>query len=86
MNDAKKKQILARLARIEGQIRGVSKLVNSDVPDCEKIAQQMAAARKALDKTSHTILACMLEKQLVEDKQAGEPGVEEMVKLISKYV
>ncbi|MCI4441277.1 metal-sensitive transcriptional regulator, partial [Tibeticola sp.] len=41
----KKKALCARLARIEGQLRGVQKLIETDA-DCEKIAQQLAAARK----------------------------------------
>ena len=46
----KKKALCARLARVEGQLRGLQKLIDEDA-DCEKIAQQMAAARKALDKS-----------------------------------
>ena len=44
----RKKALCARLARIEGQLRGLQKLIDSEA-DCEKIAQQMAAARKAVD-------------------------------------
>jgi DNA-binding FrmR family transcriptional regulator len=41
--DAEKKRALcARLARIEGQIRGLQKLIDGDA-DCEKIAQQMTS-------------------------------------------
>ena len=45
-----KKDLLNRLARIEGQLRGVQKLIAlADEPeDCDAVAQQMAAARKAL--------------------------------------
>ena len=46
-----KKDLLNRLARVEGQLRGIQKLVAlADAPsDCDAVAQQMAAARKALD-------------------------------------
>ena len=48
-----KKDLLNRLARIEGQLRGVQKLIAlADSPsDCDAVAQQMAAARKALDRS-----------------------------------
>ena len=48
-----KKDLLHRLARIEGQLRGVQKLIAmADQPsDCDAVAQQMAAARKALDRS-----------------------------------
>lgn len=45
----KKKLLCARLSRIEGQVRGLQRLIDEGA-DCEKVAQQMAAARKALDK------------------------------------
>jgi DNA-binding FrmR family transcriptional regulator len=48
-----KKDLLNRLARIEGQLRGVQKLIAlaAEPADCEAVAQQMAAARKALDRS-----------------------------------
>ena len=58
----KKKAIIDRLARVEGQLRGVQRLIN-DESDCEKIAQQLAAARKALDKSFFTMVACMIEQE-----------------------
>lgn len=53
-----KKDLLHRLARIEGQLRGVQKLIaQAAAPtDCDGIAQQMAAARKALDRSFVTLL------------------------------
>ena len=53
-----KKDLLHRLARIEGQLRGVQKLIaHAAVPaDCDGVAQQMAAARKALDRSFVTLL------------------------------
>jgi CsoR family transcriptional regulator, copper-sensing transcriptional repressor len=53
-----KKDLLHRLARVEGQLRGVQKLIaQAAVPaDCDGIAQQLAAARKALDRSFVTLL------------------------------
>lgn len=58
LTDVQKKDLLHRLARVEGQIRGVQKLVvNAAVPaDCAAVAQQLAAARKALDRAFVTLL------------------------------
>ncbi|WP_220359294.1 metal-sensitive transcriptional regulator [Alkalilimnicola ehrlichii] len=44
-----KKALLARLARIEGQIRGIRRMIDED-ESCEAVAQQLAASRKALNK------------------------------------
>ena len=83
--DTIKDQILKRIARIEGQLRGVQKLIVEDA-DCEKIAQQMSAARKALEKSHHLMLSCMIEEEI-----AGQaPNIKldsEMIKLLlSKYL
>ena len=86
MNQNYQDAMLKRLARIEGQLRGIQKLIAAD-DDCEKVAQQMSAARKALDKAAHEMLACMIEKE-VQKLSAPEAGSDEMNKiktLISKY-
>jgi CsoR family transcriptional regulator, copper-sensing transcriptional repressor len=58
---AKKKAIRTRLARVEGQLRGLQSMIDDEV-DCEKIAQQLSAARKALDKAFFAMVACMIEQ------------------------
>ena len=60
-DSAKKKSMCARLARVEGQLRGVQRQINEEA-DCERIAQQLSAARKALDKAFFTLVACMIEE------------------------
>lgn len=59
-NETRKKDLSNRLAKVEGQLRGIRKLMEADA-DCEKIAQQMAAARKALDKTFFSMVGCMVQ-------------------------
>ena len=60
-----KKELLNRLARIEGQLRGVQKLIAlADAPsDCDAVAQQMSAARKALDRSFVQLLTASLVTQ-----------------------
>jgi DNA-binding FrmR family transcriptional regulator len=60
-----KKDLLHRLARIEGQLRGVQKLIAlADKPaDCDAVAQQMAAARKALDRSFVQLLTASIITQ-----------------------
>lgn len=57
-----KKDVLNRLARVEGQLRGVQKLiVLAQAPaDIDAVAQQMAAARKALDRAFVQLLSSAL--------------------------
>jgi DNA-binding FrmR family transcriptional regulator len=60
-----KKDLLNRLARIEGQLRGVQKLIAlaAQPADCDAVAQQMAAARKALDRSFVQLLTSSLVNQ-----------------------
>lgn len=57
--------VLARLKRAEGQVRGVIQMVEQE-QDCEKVAQQMAAVRKALDRAFYEMMACMTRRELME--------------------
>jgi DNA-binding FrmR family transcriptional regulator len=65
LNAQQKKDLLNRLARIEGQLRGVQKLIAlADSPsDCDAVAQQMAAARKALDRSFVQLLTASILTQ-----------------------
>ena len=47
--------VVARLKRIEGQVRGIMNMVLKDVP-CEDILIQIGAAKSALHKTGQVIL------------------------------
>lgn len=75
-----------RLARIEGQIRGVRRLIDEQA-DCEKIAQQMTAARKALDRAFHEMLACMIEQDVLQERSDPEASSQmaRIRALLSKY-
>ncbi len=84
-NAQQKSEMLKRLARVEGQVRGVQKLIDQD-EDCEKIIQQMTAARKALDKAFHEMLACVIEANVCANE--GPVLAERMAQvrsLMSKY-
>lgn len=48
-------KILNRLKRIEGQVRGIEKMIQSD-KDCKDILTQMAAVKSALNKTCALML------------------------------
>jgi DNA-binding FrmR family transcriptional regulator len=52
---ASKEQLLRRLARIEGQVRGISKMVDDD-RYCIDILTQISAIQAALDKVALGLL------------------------------
>jgi len=65
---AGRRSLIVRLRRVEGQIRGIQAMIESGA-DCEQVAQQMAAARKALDRAFFATFACA-----IENEATGGPG------------
>jgi len=60
---ASRAALLSRLRRVEGQVRGIHAMIEREA-ECENVAQQMAAARKALDRCFYTMLSCVMEREL----------------------
>ena len=52
---ASREDLLARLGRVEGQVRGISRMVESD-RYCIDVLTQISAARAALDKVALGLL------------------------------
>ena len=61
--------ILNRLKRAEGQLRGIQRMIEEGEA-CLDIATQMAAVRKALDSTYVRMTMCFMEQQLQARAQA----------------
>ncbi|HEU0259155.1 MAG TPA: metal-sensitive transcriptional regulator [Burkholderiales bacterium] len=61
-NPEAKKAMDARLARIEGQVRAVRRMIEED-RTCENIAQQLSAARRALDRAFYEMVSCMIRHE-----------------------
>ena len=56
-------QILNRLKRAEGQLRGLQRMIEAGEP-CNAVATQMSAVRKALDSTAVQMAMCYLKQEL----------------------
>jgi DNA-binding FrmR family transcriptional regulator len=63
--------VTRRLKKIEGQIRGIIRMVENDKP-CEDILVQIGAAKSALHKTGQTILEGHLHHCVLDAIRAGE--------------
>jgi len=91
-NSETKDNLINRLRRIEGQIRGVQEML-SEERDCREIMQQLAAAHSAVQSTSreffrHYAAVCMAEMGQETDgektSQQRERMVEELITLLDK--
>jgi DNA-binding FrmR family transcriptional regulator len=62
--DAKTRtDLLNRLKRAEGQLRGIQRMIEEG-QSCMDIATQMAAVRKALDSTYVRMTVCFMQQEL----------------------
>ena len=78
-------ELLKRLARVEGQIRGIQKMIQQPDADCEKVLQQMTAARRALDKAFFEMLACVIESNVLDEQQEAAQRMSEVKELLTRY-
>ena len=76
--------MLKRLARVEGQIRGIQAMIRRG-EECEAIAQQFAAARKALDKAYQEMLACLLEETVLDPARDDAETLARVRAIFTKY-
>lgn len=66
--------LLAALRRIEGQARGIQRMIEAERP-CAEVVQQLAALRGAADRLSHRIVAenlraCLAGMDLSDEQRA----------------
>ena len=64
--------LIARLKRIEGQARGLQKMILEE-RSCEEIATQMAALKAAVAKAGTVLLSTHLVDCVTRDLEAGRP-------------
>jgi DNA-binding FrmR family transcriptional regulator len=82
---AKKDSHLNRLRRVEGQVRGLQRMVEED-KYCIDILTQVSAATKALQSFSLELLEEHLAHCVVQAAQAGGPEADEKVKEASEAI
>ena len=72
---ASPEQVSARLRRIEGQIRGIARMLESDRA-CEDVVTQLMAVRSGIDTVGALVLDTHLERCF------GDPGSPEQITLL----
>ncbi len=77
-----KDKVLKRLRRIEGQVRGLQRMVE-DEKYCIDVLTQVSAATKALESVALTLLHDHLTHCVVDAAPAGGPEADEKVRVAS---
>lgn len=84
--DKEYKDLINRLNRIEGQIRGIKGMVENDAY-CTDIVTQVAAANAALNSFNKVLLANHIKTCVIDDiKNGKEETVDDLVKTIGRLM
>ena len=78
--------VINRLARIEGHIRGITRMVEEE-KDCPAILLQIIAVRAALNKVSQIILEDHIETCIVKAIQEGrgDAAIGELKEAVARF-
>lgn len=85
-SEAFKKGLIARLNKIEGQIRGIKKMIEAD-KYCDDILNQLTAIKNALSGVQEELLAGHIRTCVFEQiKNGSTEVVEELTSTIRKML
>ena len=85
-SEKEQKDLLNRLNRIEGQIRGIRGMLEKDAY-CIDILTQVSAANSALNSFTKVLLAEHIKSCVAEDVKAGnEEKLDELVRTLQKLM
>lgn len=79
-----KEKMIQRLSRIEGQIRGISRMIDEDIY-CDDILHQFMSVESAIAGVKNMLLEAHVKSCVVEQIQDGElQVVDELLSTIAK--
>lgn len=81
------KDILTRLRKIEGQVRGVQRMVESE-SECNEILNQIAAIRAAVNKVGIMVFEYHAYECLINalDEQSNSEAFQEIISTMSRLI
>ena len=83
ISPATREEVLPRLRRIEGQVRGIHRMVEQG-RDCREIFHQIAAIKAALNSVSALVLECYAHHCLEDDQESRDKIVAELIDVMMK--
>lgn len=84
--DEERRSLINRLKRIEGQVRGICRMVEEDAY-CVDILTQTAAISSALSSFEKDLLAKHIKGCVVRDiKDGREDAVDELIETVSRLI
>jgi CsoR family transcriptional regulator, copper-sensing transcriptional repressor len=85
-NNEVKKDLQVRLRRIEGQVKGIEKMIENEA-ECREVLVQIAAIRAAINKVGGLVLENYAKKCMVKNSQEGsEDDIEQLVSTLLMFL
>ena len=85
-NESERRDLMNRLKRIEGQVRGLQRMLDEDAY-CPEILTQASAVNSALNSFCRVLLTSHLRTCVSEDIRAGrEDTVDELMDVLQKLM
>ena len=85
-SEEEKKELLKRLRRAQGQLRGIENMIENDAY-CPDILVQVSAATAALNSFNKELMAVHMRSCVTEDIRAGkDEAIDEFVKVMQKLM
>lgn len=78
-----REDVLVRLRRIEGQVRGVQRMVE-DERSCREIVNQLAAIRAAIGSLNGVVVECYARDCLGDTESSRDETVAELLDVVLK--
>lgn len=78
-----KADLLRRLRRIEGQTRGVARMIE-DGRDCQEVLQQLAAIRSAVYQASLRLMRSFAVECIQASDKSPQEAVEALIQALSR--
>jgi DNA-binding FrmR family transcriptional regulator len=90
VHEQNREDILLRLRKIEGQIRGIQKMIARDA-ECGEILVQVAAAKSAMKRVGTLVIQNYLKKCVDsaldrEGSEERERSIGEWIDIVSRYL
>lgn len=82
-DESSRNDLLNRLKRAEGQLRGIQRMIESGEA-CLDIASQMAAVRKALDSAYVRMTVCFMQQELRQKLGVSDEQVPELTHMLDE--
>lgn len=84
-DDATRQQLHDRLGKVEGQLRGIGRMIDNQRP-AEEVLQQLASIRSAVKSITKAVMRTYIVGCAAEAARSGDGALDAMLEMLLKFV